>query len=80
MLLSQSVRNNHQEELHNWLVRILGGLLLLSARSLSWNVYLNVVFEVRINGILEVFNLGSVMEGNNISVINEDVETVLLRE
>lgn len=80
MLLSQSVWNNHQEELHNWLVRILGRLLLLSARSLSWNVYLNVVFEVRINGILEVFNLGSVMEGNNISVINEDVETVLLRE
>lgn len=80
MLLFQSVRNNHQEELHNWLVRIFGRLLLLSAWSLSWNVNLNVVLEVRINGILEVFNLGSIMEGNNISVINENIEAILLRE
>jgi|LauGreDrversion4_2_1035121.scaffolds.fasta_scaffold148539_2 hypothetical protein len=80
MLLSLSIRNNHQEELHNWLVRILGGLLLLSARSFSWNINLNVVLEIRINGILEVFNVRFVMEGNNISIINENVEAILLRE
>lgn len=78
MLLSQSIRNDDQEELHNWLVRISG--LLLCFGSLAWYIDLHVVLEVRIDSILEVFNLGSVVKRNDISVINEDIEAILLRE
>ena len=78
MLLSQSVRDDDKEELDNWLVRI--SLLLLSGLSLAWYLDLNVVSEVGIDSILEVFNLRSIVERNNITVVNEDIEAILLRE
>lgn len=78
MLLSQSVRNDDQEELHDGLVGI--SRLLLGGLSLAWYIDLHVVLEVRIDGILEVFNLGSVVERDDITVVDEDIKAVLLRE
>ena len=80
LLLSHSVRNNDKEELHNWLVRISLLLLCLSFRSFAWYLDLHVVPEVGIDSILEVFNSGSIVERNDITVVNEDIEAILLRE
>jgi len=80
VLLSESVRDNDEEELHDGLVGI--SLLLLSGclGSLAWHFDLHVVSEVGVDGVLEVFNLRSVVEGDNITVVNEDIEAVLLGE
>jgi uncharacterized protein (DUF486 family) len=80
LLLSHSVRNNDKEELHNWLVRISLLLLCLCFRSFAWYLDLHVVPEVGIDSILEVFNSGSIVERNDITVVNEDIEAILLRE
>jgi hypothetical protein len=76
VLLSESVGDDDKEELHDWLVGI--SLLLLGLGSLPWYVDLHVVSEVGIDGILEVFNLRSIVERNNITVVNEDIKSVLL--
>lgn len=54
MLLSQGVRNDDEEELDDWSLRLARGCLLLVLN-------VDVVPEVGVNGILEVFNLGSVV-------------------
>lgn len=80
VLLSESVRDNDEEELDDGLVGV--SLLLLSGGlgSLAWHFDLHVVSEVGVDGVLEVFNLRSVVEGDNITVVNEDIEAVLLGE
>jgi len=59
VLLSQGVRNDHKEELNDWLVGVLG--ILLGAGALAL-VDLNVVSEVGVDSVLEILNLGSVVE------------------
>jgi hypothetical protein len=76
VLLSESVRDNDKEELHNWLVRISLLLLCLCFRSFAWYFDLHVVPEVGIDSILEVFNLRSIVERNNITVVDEDIKSV----
>ncbi len=78
MLLSQGIGDDHEEELHNWLVGVLGNWLLLGARALAWNVNLNVVSEVRVDSVLEILDLRSVVQGHNVAVVYENVKTVLL--
>jgi hypothetical protein len=78
MLLSQSVWDDDKEELDNRLFGI--SLLLLSGFSLAWYLDLDVVSEVGVDCILEVFNLRSIVERNNITVVNEDIESILLGE
>jgi hypothetical protein len=63
MLLSQGVWNNDKEELCNRSSVVLGFLRIL-----------HIVIEVGIDGILEVLNLRSVVEGNNITVVNKNLE------
>jgi len=76
VLLSESVRDNDKEELHDWLTGI--SLLLDLGLALPWDVDLHVVSEVGVDGILEVFNLRSIVERNNITVVNEDIKSVRL--
>lgn len=78
MLLSQSVRDNHKEKLNDRLVGI--SRLLLSFGSLAWNVNLDIISKVRVYGVLEIFNLRSVVKGHDVTIVNEDIKSVLLRE
>jgi len=65
MLLSQGVWNDDKEELSYRSCVVLGFLHIL-----------HVVIEVGIDGILEVFNLRSIVERDNITVVDEDIKSV----
>ena len=54
--------------------------LLLSFGSLAWNVNLDIISKVRVYGVLEIFNLRSVVKGHDVTIVNEDIKSVLLRE
>lgn len=79
VLLTEAIRDDHQEELDNWLRRVLSDcswacLLLLSALLAS----VDIILEVGVNGVLKILNLRFVMKRNDVSIVDENVQTVLL--
>lgn len=82
-LLALGVRNDDKEELDGGLggVHRFGGRasLLLASTALSV-VDLHVVLEVGVDRILEVIDARLVVQRDDVSIVNEDVEPVGLRE
>jgi hypothetical protein len=71
-LLSHAIWNDDQEELD---LRS-----FLDSRGLFAIFSVDIVSEVGVNSLLEVFNLGLVVQRDDITVVDENVEAVLLRE
>lgn len=77
LLLTEGVRDDHQEELDCWCGIFLSRTctrLLFALRSI------NVILEVGVDSVFEVFNARSVVKGNDISVVDEDVKAEGLRQ
>ncbi len=73
--MSLVVWDDDQEELNRGLS---SRQLLLGLAAFSTSVGINVLSEVRVDGVLEVFNGRLVVEGDDVSVVDEDLKPVLL--
>lgn len=81
MLLAEGVGDDDQEELDDGLAGLLFSThveALLLDTALLANV--DIVSEVRVDGVFEVLDGRPVVEGDDVTVVNEDVKPVGLRE
>jgi hypothetical protein len=77
VLLSQGIRDDNQKEL-DWLSFCLLNLLSAFLSFGTRRSRLHVLLKVRVNGIFKVFNVRLVVERDDVTEVDENLQSIFL--